>query len=392
MSAPSIHTTDLHGYTLTKYISDARCVTTRIDQEIEQVFGPDQGSIGSDSVLGQCEEDSEGSSQQLSVEENGGGEGEKEIEERAASSISVSKSFEELQNFSDFEGSQGFDVASLAIHSVSKEVESSAETESNVSNSSTINGTHITVESESTMPTKGFAHNFEMENATSQTSPDTQNVGSDTQNIGSDTQNIGSDTQNIGSDTQNIGSDTQNIGSDTQNIGSDTQNIGSDTQNVASDTQNVGSDTQNVASDTQNIGSDTQNVGSGIRKREDEPEPLDLISPTAQKMTDDILRECSSSSVNSAETSATETAPQKLQRGADDIQTIDRGLQTSFVKATPSPQSGESISPAASSTNDRPSSGTTSRPQSAGSQLASGRSSHIFVDLISLQTPQTDQD
>ena len=329
MSAPSIHTTDLHGYTLTKYISDARCVTTRIDQEIEQVFGPDQGSIGSDSVLGQCEEDSEGSSQQLSVEESGGREGEKEIEEKAASSISVSKSFEELQNFSDLEGSQGFDVASLAIHSVSKEVESSAETESNVSNSSTINGTHITVESESTMPTKGFAHNFEMENATSQTSPDTQNIGSDTQNVGSD---------------------------------------------------------------TQNIGSDTQNVGSGIRKREDEPEPLDLISPTAQKMTDDILRECSSSSVNSAETSATETAPQKLQRGADDIQTIDRGLQTSFVKATPSPQSGESISPAASSTNDRPSSGTTSRPQSAGSQLASGRSSHIFVDLISLQTPQTDQD
>ena len=279
------------------------------------MFGPDQGSIGSDSVLGQCEEDSEGSSQQLSVEESGGGEGEKEIEEKAASSISVSKSFEELQNFSDFEGSQGFDLASLAIHSVSKEVESSAETESNVSNSSTINGTHITVESESTMPTKGFAHNFEMENATSQTSPDTQNVGSD-----------------------------------------------------------------------------TQNVGSGIRKIEDEPETLDLISSTALKMTDDILRECSSSSVNSAETSATETAPQKLQREANDIQTIDRGLQTSFVKAAPSPQSGETTSPAASSTNDRPSSGTTSRPQSAGSQLASGRSSHIFVDLISLQTPQTDQD
>ena len=283
------------------------------------MFGPDQGSIGSDSVLGQCEEDSEGSSQQLSVEENGGGEGEKEIEEKAASSISVSKSFEELQNFSDFEGSQGFDLAS---HSVSKEVESSAETESNVSNSSTLNGAHITVESESATPTKGFTHNFEMENATSQTSPDTQNVGSD----------------------------------------------------------------------TQNIGSDTQNVGSGIRKIEDEPEPLDLISSTALKMTDDILRECSSSSVNSAETSATETAPQKLQREANDIQTIDRGLQTSFVKGTPSPVSGETMLPAASSSNDRPSSGTISRPQSAGSQLASGRSSHIFVDLISLQTPQTDQD
>ena len=303
VSAPSIHTTDLHGYTLTKYISDAQCVTTSIDQEIEQVFGPDQGSIVSDSVLGQCEEDSEGSSQQLSVEENGGGEGEKEIEERAASSILVSKSFEELQNFSDLEGSQGFDVAALTINS--KEVESSAETESNVSNSSTINGTHVTVESESTMPAEGFTHNFATENVTSP---------------------------------------------------------------------------------------HTQNVGSGIRKIEDEPEPLDLISPTALKMTDDILRECSSSALSSAETSATETAPQKLHREADDTQTIDRGLQTSFVKAAPSPESGETISPAASSSNDRPSSGTTSRPQSAGSQLASGRSSRIFVDLISLQTSQTDQD
>ena len=309
MSAPSTHTTDFYGYTPTKYISDTQRVTISIDQEIEQVFGPDEGSIRSDSVLGQYEEDSEGTSQQWSVEESGGGEGEKEMEERAASSISVSKSFEELQNFSDFEGSQGFDVASLTMHS--KEVESSAETKSNISNSSTqvsINGTQKTVESESTKPEESFTRKFEMENVTSQTSPE------------------------------------------------------------------------------------TQNVSSGIRKIRDEPEPLDLISPIAQKMTDDILRESSSSSVSSSETTATATANQKLLREAGDIQFIDRGLQTSFVKAAPSPQSSGGISPAASSTNDRPSSGTTSRPQSAGFQLASGRSSCIFIDLISLQTPQTDQD
>ena len=297
MSAPSTHTTNLYGYTPTKYISDTQRVTVSIDQEIEQVFGPDQGSIGSDSVLGQCEEDSEGSCQQWSVEESEGEEGETQMEERAASSISVSKSFEELQKFSDLEGSQGFDVVSLTMHS--KEVESCTETESNISNSSTqvsINGTLKTVESESTKPVESFTRKFEMGNVTSQTSHETQNVN--------------------------------------------------------------------------------------------EPEPLDLISPIAQRMTDDILREGSSNSISSSKT-ATETTNQTLQ---NDIQSIDRELQTSFVKATPSPQSSGGISLAASNTNDRPSSGTTSRPQSAGFQLASGRSSHIFVDLISLQTPQSDQD
>lgn len=297
ISAPLTHTTDLYGYTPTKHILDPQRVTVSIDQEIEQVFGPDQGSIGSDSVLGQCEEDSEGSCQQWSVEESEGGEGETEMEERAASSISVSKSFEELQKFSDLEGSQGFDVVSLTMHS--KEVESCTETESNISNSSTqvsINGTLKTVESESTKPVESFTCRFEMGYVTSQTSHETQNV--------------------------------------------------------------------------------------------DEPKPLDLISPTAQRMTDDILREGSSSSISSSKT-ATETTNQTLQ---NDIQSIDRGLQTSFVKAAPSPQSYGGISLAASNTNDRPSSATTSRPQSAGFQLASGRSSCIIVDLISLQTPQSDQD
>ena len=281
MSVPSTHTTDLYGYTPTKYISDTQRVTISIDQEIDQVFGPDQGSIGSDSVLGQCEEGSEESCQQWSVEES---EGEKEMKEGAASSSSVSKSFEELQNFSDLERSQGFDV--VAMHS--KEVE----TESNISNSSTqvsINRTQKTVECETTKPVESFTHKFEMENG----------------------------------------------------------------------------------------------------KIVDEPELLDLISPVAQKMTDNILREGSSSSISSSETTATKTGNQTIQ---NDIQSIDRELQTSFVKAVPSPQSSEGISLAVSNTNDRPSSGTTSRPQSAGFQLASGGSSHIFVDLISLQTPQSDQD
>ena len=279
MSAPSTHTTDLYGYTPTKYISDTQRVTISIDQEIDQVFGPDQGSIGSDSVLGQCEEGSEESCQQWSVEES---EGEKEMKEGAASSSSVSKSFEELQNFSDLERSQGFDV--VAMHS--KEVE----TESNISNSSTqvsIDRTQKTVECETMKPVESFTHKFETENG----------------------------------------------------------------------------------------------------KIVDEPELLDLISPKAQKMTDDILREGSSSSISSSETTATETGNQTIQ---NDIQSIE--LQTSFGKAVPSPQSSEGISLAVSNTTDTPSLGTTSHPQSAGFQLASGGSSHIFVDLISLQTPQSDQD
>jgi len=56
-------------------------------------------------------------------------------------------------------------------------------------------------------------------------------------------------------------------------------------------------------------------------------ELLDLISPTAKQIADDILKECQSSlSLSSSSSSVAEAAEQRQRKGDSDIQTTDRCL------------------------------------------------------------------
>ena len=122
MRASSRHTTSdtaLYGCTLDTRPRQVVGSTVSIDKEIEQVFGPDQGSSGSDSLslVAQFEGDSEGSDHQLAVDrgtEESGACSEQKKGESIISSVSVSNS-----NCSevtlDHEESQGFEVVTPVL-------------------------------------------------------------------------------------------------------------------------------------------------------------------------------------------------------------------------------------------------------------------------------------
>jgi len=125
-------------------------------------------------------------------------------------------------------------------------------------------------------------------------------------------------------------------------------------------------------------------------------ESLDLISPTAKQIADDILKECqSSSSLSSSSSSVAGAAEQRQWKGDGDIQTTDRCLQTSFVE-TSQQEPGvtvRGVNPLPSGTGDYHHTDTNQPPSASSLQLASasGKSSCIFVDLTSLQAA-VDQD
>lgn len=314
MHASSRHTisdTGLYGCTVDTRLGHIVSSTVSIDKEIEQVFGPDQGSTDSDSLslVAQFEGDySEGNDQQLTVD-MGTKESEGEVssgekkEESIASSVSILNSnCSEIT--SDLEESQGFEVVTPVLSSKKAE-------------NATDNGPTSLDTSTQISPSGPPKSHDEFE-------------------------------------TAEISATKSEYGD---------------------------------APTSSEIHLDARHT--------EDLESLDLISPTAKQIANDILKECQSSSSLSSSSSVAGAAGQRQWKGDGDIQTTDRGLQTSFVE-TSQQEPGvtvRGVNPLPSGTSDHHHTDT-NQPLSASSlQLASasGKSSCIFVDLTSLQAA-VDQD
>lgn len=317
MHASSRHTisdTGLYGCTVDTRLGHIVSSTVSIDKEIEQVFGPDQGSSdsGSLSLVAQFEGDySEGNDQQLTVdmgtkESEGEVSGGEKKEESIASSVSILNSnCSEIT--SDLEESQGFEVVTPVMSSKKAE-------------NATDNGTTSLDSSTQISPSGTPKSHDEFETA------------------------------------------------------------------------------ETSATKSENGDAPTSSESHLDARHTEDLESLDLISPTAKQIADDILKECQSSSTLSSSSSSSSVAgaaEQRQRKGDGDVQTTDRCLQTSFVE-TSQQEPGmtvRGVNPLPSGAGDNHHTDTNQPPSASSLQLASasGKSSCIFVDLTSLQAA-VDQD
>lgn len=316
MHASSRHTisdTGLYGCTVDTCPRHIVGSTVSIDKEIEQVFGPDQGSSDSDSLslVAQFEGDySEGNDQQLTVdtgtkESEGEVSGREKKEESISSSVSILNSNCSEITSDPLEESQGFEVVTPVLSSKKAE-------------NATDNGP-TSLDSSTQISPSGTPKSHDEFEAAEISATKSENGDAPT----------------------------------------------------------------------------SSEIHLDARHTED-LESLDLISPTAKQIADDILKECQSSlSLSSSSSSVAGAAEQRQWKGDGDIQTTDRCLQTSFVE-TSQQEPGVTIrgvNPLPSGAGDNHHTDTNQPPSASSLQLASasGKSSCIFVDLTSLQAA-VDQD